>query len=97
MDSESASAERSDLFVAFHETLIEEIVNRVLQRLGETKPSPEPYIGVEDAAAYLACKPGRIYALTSAQRIPHHKDGSRLLFKRSELDVFVAAGGAVRQ
>ena len=47
---------------------------------------PETWIDVKAAADHLACKPQRIYDLVHADRIPHHKDGSRLLFRRSELD-----------
>jgi excisionase family DNA binding protein len=50
----------------------------------------------ERAAANLACPTSRIYALVSARRIPHHRDGSRLLFRRAELDEWVARGGARR-
>ena len=51
-------------------------------------------MNVEQAAKFLACGKDRIYALTSAGRIPHHKDGSRVLFDRGELREFVRAGGA---
>jgi excisionase family DNA binding protein len=37
------------------------------------------------AAEFLACPRSRIYALVSARRLPHHHDGSRLLFDRREL------------
>lgn len=57
---------------------------------------PEPWIGVGEAAEHLACTPSRIYALVSAGRIPHERDGSRLLFRCSELDRFVEKGGAKR-
>jgi excisionase family DNA binding protein len=56
----------------------------------------EPWISVRDASAHLACPRSRIYALVSAGRIPHRKDGSRLLFRRSELDDWLAEGGGVR-
>jgi excisionase family DNA binding protein len=50
---------------------------------------PEPWIGVAAAAEHLACKRQRIYDLVHADRIPHHHDGSRLLFRRSELDAWL--------
>ena len=56
----------------------------------------EPWLGVQEAASHLACPTSRIYALVSARRIPHHRDGSRLLFRRSELDAWVERGGATR-
>lgn len=57
---------------------------------------PEPWIGVEEAADHLDCPRSRIYALVSKRAIPFHKDGSRLLFRCSELDRFIEDGGATR-
>jgi excisionase family DNA binding protein len=54
------------------------------------------WLDVEGAAGRLACPKSRIYALVSAKRIPHYKDGSRLLFRPEELDAWVLAGGAKR-
>jgi excisionase family DNA binding protein len=45
----------------------------------------------EITAQYLDCPKSRIYALTQRHAIPFRKEGSRLLFKRSLLDVWVAA------
>jgi excisionase family DNA binding protein len=47
---------------------------------------PEPWVGVAEAAAHLGCKPQRVYNLVHARAIPHRKDGSRLLFRLSDLD-----------
>lgn len=57
---------------------------------------PESWLDVPQASEYLACPRSRIYALVSTGRIPHHKDGSRLLFRREELDEWVRAGGGRR-
>lgn len=77
---------------------LEVVASRVADMLAEREPDPEPWIDVKRAAEHLSCPPGRIYALagTTPPRIPVHRDGSRLLFRRSELDEFVAAGGAKR-
>jgi excisionase family DNA binding protein len=64
--------------------------------LDDREQGPEPWVGVDDAAAHLACPRSRVYALVSADRIPHERDGSRLLFKVSELDRWVRDGGAKR-
>lgn len=62
--------------------------------------APEPWIGVDAAAAYLACPRSRIYRLVSSARghalnpIPYQRDGGRLLFRRSELDGWLARGGS---
>ena len=80
--------------------LLEEIAAdpTALERLRELVAGPEfriyeSWIGVNDAAEHLACKPRRIYDLVEADRIPYHRDGSRLLFRRSELDDWVARCG----
>ena len=54
------------------------------------------WLDVDGAAERLACPKSRIYALVSAKRIPHDKDGSRLLFRPEELDAWVRTGGAKR-
>jgi excisionase family DNA binding protein len=61
-----------------------------------TSDAAEPWLNAKQAAQHLACPPSRIYALVSAGRLTHHKDASRLLFRRSELDRFVLDGGARR-
>jgi excisionase family DNA binding protein len=48
------------------------------------------------AAEHLACPRSRVYALGAARRIPHRRDGSRLLFRRSELDAWLEGGGGLR-
>jgi excisionase family DNA binding protein len=67
----------------------------VAERMAATA-APEPWVGVAEAADHLACPRSRVYALVSAGRIPHEKDGSRLLFKRSALDAWVRHGGGRR-
>lgn len=54
------------------------------------------WLDAAETAEYLRCPRSRVYALVSAKRIPHHKDGSRLLFNRDELDRWVRAGGGRR-
>jgi excisionase family DNA binding protein len=56
----------------------------------------DSWLDVAQAAEHLSCPRSRIYALVSARRMPHHKDGSRLLFRREELDEWVRAGGGRR-
>lgn len=57
-----------------------------LRELVTTDQGPEPWVGVQQAAEHLNCKPQRIYDLVHQQTIPHHRDGARLLFKLTELD-----------
>ena len=45
-----------------------------------------PYMTVVEAAEYLRWSKERIYKLTAARAIPHHKHEGRLLFRRDALD-----------
>src|SRR3954469_19710100 len=86
----------TDLLQALVEALAadREALERLRELIG-APPAGEPalWIGVSEAAQHIACKPQRIYDLVHAGRIPHHRDGSRLLFRRSELDAWVSNGG----
>lgn len=75
---------------------LEAVAQRAAEILAERQSeNTEPgFLDVAGAAEFLACPPSRIYRLVSAKRIPHHRDGSRLLFDRAELRQFVADGGA---
>jgi excisionase family DNA binding protein len=77
------------------DALAERIAPRVAARLGHQEASAR-WLDVADAADLLRCPRSRVYALVSARRVPVHRDGSRLLFDRAELDQWVRAGGAKR-
>lgn len=85
-----------ELAVAVPSQLVEAVARRAAELLAEWSAGPEPWIGVPAAAEHIAAPVSRIYALASAGRIPHVKDGSRLLFRRSTLDAWLDAGGGVR-
>jgi len=90
-----AEALLAELDDAALDLLAERLAPRLAERL---RPSSEAdgWLNVEQSAAYLGCSPGRIYALRSAERIPYERDGSRLLFRRSALDAWIARGGGIR-
>ena len=73
--------------------LVERIAQRaaevVLTRLDAPPPEPSPYLTVEEAAAFLRCKRQRVDDLLSARRLTRHKDGSRTLVSRAELEAHV--------
>ncbi len=89
----------SPLSIDLPPELLDALASRVEQlleeRVGERREA-EAWMRCEQAAEYLACPRSRIYALASARRIPHRKDGSRLLFRASELDAWLDLGGAKR-
>jgi excisionase family DNA binding protein len=86
------------LSLQIDEGSLAQLAERVVGLLGEKRAlvPAENFLDVEGAAEFLACPKSRIYALVSARRLPHHRDGSRLLFDRTELRDFVLAGGARR-
>jgi excisionase family DNA binding protein len=85
------------LTIALPDEVIEAIADRVAERVARSQPAvDEGFLDVTAAAAFLSCRPSRLYALASARRIPHYKDGSRLLFDRRELREYVRNGGARR-
>lgn len=92
---ENSSQARATIAIAIPDQTVEVIAERVADLLAGSF-EPETWLGVEQAAVRLACPKSRIYALVFARRIPHERDGSRLLFRRSDLDAWVARGGARR-
>ncbi len=76
------------------DVFVQAIAERVADLLAETRrhaDAPEPWIGVDQAAEYLACPTSRIYDLVSQRRLTPRRDGRRLLFKRSHLDAAIEA------
>jgi excisionase family DNA binding protein len=74
--------------------LVEAIAQRaaeiVAARLGPAER--EPWMNSEQAAAYLGCKRQRIHELVHERRLTYRKDGSRLLFRPSDLERYVERG-----
>jgi excisionase family DNA binding protein len=80
----------SDLARALLEDLAgDPVALKRLRELAGDGHTAEPWVGVERAAEHLGCKRQRIYNLVSDGAIPHRKDGSRLLFRLSELDAWL--------
>ena len=88
-----------NLTVDFPPELVERIAERAAELVVTSAPNGaevDGYLDVEGAGDFLSCPKSRIYSLVSAGRIPHHRDGSRLLFDRAELREYVRNGGARR-
>lgn len=68
---------------------LEQVARRAAELVAARDPGPEPWVGVNEAAEHLGCKRQRVYDLVSQGRIPHRKEGGRLVFKRSELDAWL--------
>jgi excisionase family DNA binding protein len=81
----------SELRVTLPDDALDVLAGRVAALLVPllAAPAVSPWLDVGEAAEYLRCKPKRVYDLVSQSRLPAHRDGSRLLFTRSELDSYV--------
>ena len=80
------------LSLAIPEALVEAVAQRVAELLVERLPAqhgPEPWLDVDAAAVYLACRPHRVYDLVAEGRVRCAKDGRRSLFRREWLDVYL--------
>jgi hypothetical protein len=62
----------------------------------ENAPADGWLRGADKIAAYIDARKSRIYALVSAGRIPVERDGSNLIARRSELDLWIKNGGSKR-
>jgi excisionase family DNA binding protein len=72
------------------EYVIDEIADRVADIIEQRARAADEWYSVIDAAAYLRCSKQRIYDLRHDGRLRAHRDGRRLLFRREELDAYLA-------
>jgi excisionase family DNA binding protein len=70
-----------------------ELVEQIARRAAELVPGPStPWLNTHSAAEYLDCPPSRIHDLRALGKLAPHKDGSRLLFRREDLDDYLLHG-----
>lgn len=83
---------------ALLERLVEAITAEVTELVAVPDSAPEDgwLRGADRIAGYIDCPRSRVYALTSARRIPVEHDGSALIARRSELDRWLRDGGGRR-
>jgi excisionase family DNA binding protein len=91
-----AAALLSELDDGALDALARALAPRLASLIGGQTEHAEPWLTVEQASKHLACPKSRLYALVSARRVPFCKDGSRVLFRASELDEWLAKGGGRR-
>jgi excisionase family DNA binding protein len=91
------------LATAFLEELTEQDLDLLAERLAPRLTGSGPSAaadgwlrGADRIATYIDAPRSRVYALTSAGRLPVHRDGSNLIARRSELDDWVRGGGGKR-
>jgi excisionase family DNA binding protein len=55
----------------------------------------EGYLTVKQAAEFLKIVTGSLYNLISKNKVPFHKSGKKVLFKKSELTAWLAKGPSI--
>jgi excisionase family DNA binding protein len=81
------------------ETALDELAAALGPRLGRLRlveSRPDGWLNAEQAAEYLACSRDRLYDLVQIRKLEAQRDGRRLLFRRSDLDAYVAGAGTAR-
>lgn len=77
--------------------LAELLAPRLVGRFGAHAAEADGWLrGAAEIAEYVGAPTSRIYALSSARRIPVEHDGSNLVARKSELDAWLRAGGSKR-
>ncbi len=71
---------------------LQQLEDRIVARLVRAQ-SGEPYVDAKKAAEYLDCSIHALYRGVKARRIPFHRDGSRYIFRLTELDKAVEVNG----
>jgi excisionase family DNA binding protein len=71
--------------------LVDEIARRAADLLAEQYGRVPDYLTATETASYMRCgSKQRVYDLVSQGRIEPCRDGTRLLFKRSTVDAYLA-------
>jgi len=69
---------------------MEILINELIAKLEEKEKTSEEELGnMDDCSRWLKRSPSTIYKLTSQKRIPHFRNGKRLLFKKAEVLAWV--------
>ena len=62
------------------------MLSELTARLAKKEDRSDDIVGdMEDCSRWLKRSPSTIYKMTSQRKIPHFKNGKRLLFKKSEI------------
>ena len=74
------------LALAIPDEFLERIAQRAAELLAERqRPAAPELLTVDETADMLRCKRQRVYDLLSQGRLPHLKDGSRVLVRRADV------------
>lgn len=85
----------NDFRLSVPDDFVDAIATAVAAKLDGNAADASPWMNAKGAADYLACSVSRIRTLTMTGDLPVHRDGSRPLYHRDELDAYVRNGGAL--
>lgn len=77
------------------EAIAQRAAEIVLERQSSSGGDVGELLTVEEAAAYLRCKPQRIYDLRTSRRLPSTSEGGRAIVRRGDLDRLVQDADAL--
>lgn len=87
----------SGISIELPDELLDAITERVAERLADRQPEQDGWLrGADRIAEYIDAPRSRVFALSSAGRIPVERDGSSLIARKSALDAWIRNGGARR-
>jgi excisionase family DNA binding protein len=89
--SELPSAALAPLADYLAELIAEALARRLAGEPGASNGEERsPWMAIEGAARYLDWPKQRLYKLSASGALPHYKQEGRLLFRRDELDAWLA-------
>jgi excisionase family DNA binding protein len=90
---QASSAAALTVTLALTEEQLDALANRVAEIVLVRAPAPSapasPFLSVSEASELLRASRQRVYDLLSAGRLTRHKDGSRVLILREEVDRYL--------
>lgn len=75
------------------EQIVAEVTRRVVEQMRQAVQDENALLTTAEAAAYLRASEQRIYDLVTQRRLRPEKDGRRNLFRRADLDAYLAGSG----
>lgn len=72
--------------------LIEDEVRKIIRERAETQLNSDRVMDAEEAAEYLHISRTTLWRKCSERNLPHSKNGSKLMFLKSDLDEWVKNG-----
>lgn len=68
-------------------------IQAIKKLISEVNIQTKQLLNIEEAAIYLRISTSTLYKLTSSEQVVHYKpNGKTILFKRNDLDEYVARG-----